>query len=307
MRSIIRISPARTCGYSMLARSTPADRGEDDVVEVALAAAVSLHRVEAELERRDPLRAVRAADRAVHGALDRERRRLDQLRPVVDLVELVETLHAVRIGDGDERVELPEVLDGSAIPCSCAIHQRMSEATEPPRWVCSSASPSPSRIMRRVYGRGLRSVECVRIASRSAATNHCLTGCGIGEVLGMVLATWWGWGNAASIALAIVLAFFFGYSLTLIPLLRAGTALGAAIGIALVADTLSIATMELVDNAILLVWPGALDAGLGDRALLGLTRDRAGGRLGADVPRQPRADQARARASARTARTATAH
>lgn len=96
------------------------------------------------------------------------------------------------------------------------------------------------------------------------ATNHCLTGCGIGEVLGMVLATWWGWGNAASIALAVGLAFFFGYSLTLIPLLRAGTALGAAIGIALVADTLSITTMEIVDNAILLIWPGALNAGLGD-------------------------------------------
>ena len=73
-----------------------------------------------------------------------------------------------------------------------------------------------------------------------------------------------GWGNAASIALAIALAFVFGYSLTLIPLLRAGTALGAAIGIALVADTLSIATMELVDNAVLLLWPGAMDAYLDD-------------------------------------------
>jgi len=96
------------------------------------------------------------------------------------------------------------------------------------------------------------------------ATNHCLTGCGIGEVLGMVLATWWGWGDAASIALAVVLAFFFGYLLTLVPLLRAETALAAAVGIALVADTLSIATMELVDNAVLLLWPGAMDAGLGD-------------------------------------------
>ena len=96
------------------------------------------------------------------------------------------------------------------------------------------------------------------------ATNHCLTGCGIGEVLGMVLATWWGWGNAASIALALGLAFFFGYLLTLIPLLRTGMALGAAVGIALVADTLSITTMEIVDNAILVLWPGALDAGLGD-------------------------------------------
>jgi hypothetical protein len=96
------------------------------------------------------------------------------------------------------------------------------------------------------------------------ATNHCLTGCGIGEVLGMVLATWWGWGDAASIALAVALAFFFGYLLTLVPLLRAGTALGAAIGIALVADTLSITTMEIVDNAVLVLWPGAMDAYLDD-------------------------------------------
>lgn len=101
------------------------------------------------------------------------------------------------------------------------------------------------------------------------ATNHCLTGCGIGEVLGLVLATWWGWGDAASIALAIVLAFFFGYLLTLIPLLRAATAFGVAIGIALAADTLSIATMEIVDNAIILLWPGAMDAGLGDALFWG--------------------------------------
>ena len=97
-----------------------------------------------------------------------------------------------------------------------------------------------------------------------SATNHCLTGCGMGEVLGMVLATWWGWSDAASIALAVGLAFFFGYLLSLVPLLRVGTALGAALGIALVADTLSIATMEIVDNAVLLLWPGAMDAGLGD-------------------------------------------
>ncbi len=96
------------------------------------------------------------------------------------------------------------------------------------------------------------------------ATNHCLTGCGIGEVLGLVLATWWGWGDLPSIALAVVLAFFFGYLLTLVPLLRAGTALGPAVGIALVADTLSITTMEIVDNAIIVLWPGAMDAGLGD-------------------------------------------
>jgi hypothetical protein len=125
-----------------------------------------------------------------------------------------------------------------------------------------------------------------------SATNHCLTGCGIGEVLGMVLATWWGWGDAASIALAILLAFFFGYLLTLIPLLGAGTALAAAVGIALVADTLSIATMEIVDNAVLLIWPGALDAGLGDFLFWASLAIALAVAWGPDVPREPRADQA---------------
>jgi hypothetical protein len=97
-----------------------------------------------------------------------------------------------------------------------------------------------------------------------SATLHCLTGCAIGEVLGMVLATWWGWGNAASIVLAIVLAFFFGYSLTLMPVLKAGVVLPTAIGVAFAADTLSITTMEIIDNAVVLVVPGAMDAGLGD-------------------------------------------
>ena len=96
-----------------------------------------------------------------------------------------------------------------------------------------------------------------------SATLHCLTGCAIGEVLGMILATWWGWGNAASIALSVLLAFFFGYGLTMLPLLRAGIAFGAAVPIALAADTISIAVMEITDNAVLLVYPGALDAGLG--------------------------------------------
>jgi len=95
-----------------------------------------------------------------------------------------------------------------------------------------------------------------------SATLHCLTGCAIGEVLGMVLATWWGWSDAPSIALAVVLAFFFGYLLTMIPVLRAGVALRSAIGIALAADTLSILTMEIVDNAVLLIVPGAMEAGL---------------------------------------------
>jgi hypothetical protein len=95
-----------------------------------------------------------------------------------------------------------------------------------------------------------------------SATLHCLTGCAIGEVLGIVLGTWWGWSDGATIALAVVLAFFFGYLLTVAAVLRSGLALRAAIGVAFAADTLSIATMELVDNAILLAVPGAMDAGV---------------------------------------------
>ena len=97
-----------------------------------------------------------------------------------------------------------------------------------------------------------------------SATLHCLTGCAIGEILGLVIATALGWGNAASIAIAVVLAFIFGYSFTLVPLLRAGVVLGTAVGLALISDTLSIAVMELVDNVIILLWPGAMDAGLAD-------------------------------------------
>src|SRR5687768_4396051 len=82
----------------------------------------------------------------------------------------------------------------------------------------------------------------------ASATNHCLTGCVIGEVLGMVIATALGWGDTASIALAVALAFLFGYILTSLPLFRAGLALGAIIPIALAADTVSIAIMELIDN-----------------------------------------------------------
>jgi hypothetical protein len=97
-----------------------------------------------------------------------------------------------------------------------------------------------------------------------SATVHCLTGCAIGEVLGVVIGTALGWGNWETIALAIVLAFFFGYSLTMVPLLRSGIALAAAVPVALAADTISIAIMEIVDNAILLVIPGAMEAGLAD-------------------------------------------
>src|SRR5688500_11295023 len=95
-----------------------------------------------------------------------------------------------------------------------------------------------------------------------SATVHCLTGCAIGEVLGMVVGTALGWGNGATIALAVVLAFLFGYLLTMLPLLRSGLALRAALGAALAADTVSIARMEVVDNAIMLLIPGAMHAGL---------------------------------------------
>src|SRR5918992_5978471 len=95
-----------------------------------------------------------------------------------------------------------------------------------------------------------------------SATVHCLTGCAIGEVLGMIIGTSLGWNDWQTIALAVVLAFFFGYSFTMVPLLRSGLALAAAIPVALAADTISIAIMEFVDNAIMLLIPGAMEAGL---------------------------------------------
>lgn len=97
-----------------------------------------------------------------------------------------------------------------------------------------------------------------------SATTHCLTGCAIGEILGMVISTAAGWGNLAALVLSIVLAFFFGYLLTLWPVLRAGLSLQQATGVALAADTVSIAIMEAVDNGFVAVVPGALNAGLGD-------------------------------------------
>jgi len=102
--------------------------------------------------------------------------------------------------------------------------------------------------------------------NRSAfqATAHCLTGCAIGEVLGMIIATALGWGNAASIAISVALAFPFGYSFTLGPVLRANVPFRRAVGLALASDTLSITTMEIVDNAFILIVPGAIAAGLND-------------------------------------------
>jgi hypothetical protein len=97
-----------------------------------------------------------------------------------------------------------------------------------------------------------------------SATLHCLTGCATGEVLGMVIGTALGWGNWPTVAISVVLAFAFGYSLTMMPLLRAGLSFGAAAPLALASDTLSITVMEIVDNSVMLLVPGALDAGLGD-------------------------------------------
>ena len=97
-----------------------------------------------------------------------------------------------------------------------------------------------------------------------SATLHCLTGCAIGEVLGMIIGTALGFSDLGTILLAVGLAFFFGYLLTSLPLLRAGLALAAVVPIALASDTLSIAVMEIVDNGIMVTIPGAMEAGVGD-------------------------------------------
>jgi Domain of unknown function (DUF4396) len=95
-----------------------------------------------------------------------------------------------------------------------------------------------------------------------SATIHCLTGCAIGEVLGMVIGVAFGWSNVATVALSVVLAFFFGYSMTLWPLLAGGMMFKMAASLALASDTLSITVMEIVDNLVVLMIPGAMDAGL---------------------------------------------
>ncbi|MFJ7985413.1 DUF4396 domain-containing protein [Streptomyces sp. NPDC096351] len=101
-------------------------------------------------------------------------------------------------------------------------------------------------------------------STAAKATLHCLTGCAIGEVLGMVIGTALGWGNVETMILAIVLAFFFGYALTLRGILSAGVDFRTAFKVALAADTLSIAVMEIIDNGVIALWPGAMDAHLSD-------------------------------------------
>ena len=103
----------------------------------------------------------------------------------------------------------------------------------------------------------------------ASATLHCLTGCAIGEVLGMVIGTALGWGNLATIALAVALAFVFGYALTMVGVLKAGVGFRQALKVALAADTVSIIVMEVIDNGVMLVVPGAMDAGLANALFWG--------------------------------------
>ncbi|MDX0494101.1 DUF4396 domain-containing protein [Sinorhizobium medicae] len=95
-----------------------------------------------------------------------------------------------------------------------------------------------------------------------SATVHCLSGCAVGEVLGLVIGTALGWENLPTMVLAVILAFFFGYAFTMVPLLRSGMAFGGVLKLALASDTISIAIMEVVDNGIMMLIPGAMDAGL---------------------------------------------
>ncbi|MEO7260553.1 MAG: DUF4396 domain-containing protein [Jatrophihabitantaceae bacterium] len=123
-----------------------------------------------------------------------------------------------------------------------------------------TVSARPDQAEHQQHGAAASGRQLTRLAI--SATLHCLTGCAIGEVLGMTLATWWGWSAGPSIALAIVLAFAFGYGLTISPVLGAGLLPRQAVGVAFAADTLSILTMEIIDNSVILAVPGAMEAGL---------------------------------------------
>jgi hypothetical protein len=110
---------------------------------------------------------------------------------------------------------------------------------------------------------GTRGWSSVAWSTAATATLHCLTGCALGEVVGMVIGTAFGWSTLATVVVSVVLAFVFGYSLTMRSVLGAGVAFRQALRVALAADTVSIAVMEVVDNLVMVVVPGAMDAGLG--------------------------------------------
>ena len=129
-----------------------------------------------------------------------------------------------------------------------------------------------------------------------SATAHCLFGCAIGEVLGMIIGTALSWGNGATVALSVVLAFISGYALTLTPLLKAGLPVAVATRLALAADTVSITIMEMVDNAIMLGIPGAMDAGLTDWLFWGQPGVVVAGCGPRSLPGKPLADRSRSRA-----------
>ena len=114
------------------------------------------------------------------------------------------------------------------------------------------------------HGHGGHAHGKVSWSMAAQATLHCLTGCAIGEVLGMIIGTALGWGNLPTMILAIALAFFFGYALTLRGILKAGVDFATAFKVALAADTLSITVMEIIDNGVIALWPGAMDAHLSD-------------------------------------------
>ncbi|HYZ18654.1 MAG TPA: DUF4396 domain-containing protein [Gaiellaceae bacterium] len=153
----------------------------------------------------------------------------------------------------------------------------ISSSTRPTRATWSRSPASPAGTRRRGSARGGYNAGIAHSHAEQAslnrlaasATTHCLTGCAVGEVLGVVIGTALDWGNFETIALAVVLAFLFGYSFTAVPLLRSRLALAAVVPIAFAADTFSITVMEIVDNAIILVIPGAMEAGLGDALFWG--------------------------------------
>src|SRR5581483_5548932 len=189
-------------------------------------------------------RPLEVGDRQVHRAERRPRRDLGRGR---------------RAG-GLELLRVADARLGPGLVCGCALHLTLLRARR-----------SDVENLRHVTSRRMRHVASRRTDAGAglnrlavAATTHCLIGCVIGEVAGMTIATAWGWGNAAQIGLAVVLAYLFGFGLTATPLVRAGLSAGAVVSTALAVDTLSITIMEVIDNLTVVLIPNALDAGLGD-------------------------------------------